>query len=815
MQANPFDVEPVSICHHTQPSDLEDTQIPETIGGGDHNTSPLNKIQGSTPASKKEAPLQLRKRWRNVDAEVEFLYKKTKTWIEDGKQLNLKKDCFLRNGIIYKICAVCKIEYDRTSEYFYLEGSCTRFAMSPPGHEALHNTCKKCVRSRDGKKRASREGFIGNILRRYPNLDRAWFDATLAEQNHRGYITNMVMNFTTNSKNAVGIHRIDNKKNHIPGNCFLELQELNVAQWRAIPNLMQAWIAVFNELLRRFSGATDETDYLAIFKKQYGMTPKKLGIRRRNNERYAQECTDKILKTVLRRRIRHNIVSDMQVRKLQLPVGISIKQFANMIYPHAIDQLHKQNGRCGLTEIGLTFELAWNQLSFERINNALPHFTLDGKLPNCIFICRLFNVPRQLSSHMIMEYFLQQKLVKVPDDVRERAIKTLPMPLGAETPITNVKNTNSQTKKHVTNAAKRLQDNLRQRKSRQKKRVLERAQEMKMRKNVSIEDLIAMTITTPTPIPTATLDLRSKNNDGEKRSIDANNTNAKGTTSETDKDARNVHKVKAGKKDLETIKEPNARKKLAIEALITIPITTHAIPTQIQTMLITHENYNVDEQNVDTNISNTMSQIDKDARKATLISGDNFHQSKLNEKKRDLESDTKPKMSKNIPIEALTAITIPTPMPTATIDVKTELFSTDGNILKTKLMTTDNQSKIGGSDVRDSETVVNSQDKTIENVEDDDEIFKKALNKWEQELYEEIAIADMKKAEKLQNHYEEQVFTHSFGNKRKHQQTLGNLAAKIARARTVEEKNELKEMRKDYKANPYWEPEHRKKNRCC
>ncbi len=64
-------------------------------------------------------------------------------------------------------------------------------------------------------------------------------------------------------------------------------------------------------------------------------------------------------------------------------------------------------------QIGLTHLRAWNQLSFERVNNALPHFTEDGQLPNCVFICTMFNTARQMTRRKLLQYLLEQKLVEM------------------------------------------------------------------------------------------------------------------------------------------------------------------------------------------------------------------------------------------------------------------------------------------------------------------------------------------------------------------------------------------------------------------
>ncbi len=111
------------------------------------------------------------------------------------------------------------------------------------------------------------------------------------------------------------------------------------------------------------------------------------------------------------RKIQSNIFADTRSKRFAFPKDVTRKEFVNKVYKNALIQLEKQKGRCGLTDIGLTYLPKWNQISLERINNDLPHFAQDANLPNCIFICRMFNVARQLSRKMILEYFLVQILV--------------------------------------------------------------------------------------------------------------------------------------------------------------------------------------------------------------------------------------------------------------------------------------------------------------------------------------------------------------------------------------------------------------------
>jgi len=101
--------------------------------------------------------------------------------------------------------------------------------------------------------------------------------------------------------------------------------------------------------------------------------------------------------TILIERIRNHIQGDIFANRFKLADGVSVGQLANNVYPNVLQQLEAQGGRCFYSGIGLTHNKSWRQLSIERLNNKLPHFTHDGKVTNCVIICRLFNAARQLS----------------------------------------------------------------------------------------------------------------------------------------------------------------------------------------------------------------------------------------------------------------------------------------------------------------------------------------------------------------------------------------------------------------------------------
>jgi hypothetical protein len=225
----------------------------------------------------------------------------------------------------------------------------------------------------------------------------------------------------TNVPNAAGIHRLDNSLGHTPTNCVLEVQEMNAPQHKAIPCLFAAWFTIYTALARRFGPDPDLTDYVALFRKQYTKTPKELGFQGicHGSSQYDLFRSQYQFKTILRAQIISHIANDLKLRGFVPTTGRT--NLINLVYPKAIAQLEAQHGRCAYTGIGLTHLREYNQISFERKDNSLPHFDQDGGLSNCVFICRIFNTAKQLSAKMILEYFLNQTMVPISEEVRAKA----------------------------------------------------------------------------------------------------------------------------------------------------------------------------------------------------------------------------------------------------------------------------------------------------------------------------------------------------------------------------------------------------------
>jgi hypothetical protein len=373
-----------------------------------------------------DQPLRIRKPRKTTadfEAESKLMQEKLDAHLAEGHSLDLQTGSKFEDGKILMQCNKCGEFQPRNTIYF--DVNTANFATCRPGFESLHHSishpCKACRKANFRVLGPTTKGFIQSIFWRYPSLNLQWFEETLKKQGGKGPISNMTLNLQAHVSNAVGIHRRNNALGHVPANCVLEVQEMNAQQQEAIPCLFAAWFTIYTELARRFGPDPDLTDYVALFRHQYNKTPKELGfdsVRKVGNE-YDVFRSQYHFKTILSKQIMSHILADVQRRAFILPSNRAI--FANLVYQKAIAKLESQFCRCAFSGIGLTHLREYNQMSFERKDNSLPHFDQDGELSNCVFICRIFNSSKQLSPKMILEYFLHQTMVPITEEVRAKA----------------------------------------------------------------------------------------------------------------------------------------------------------------------------------------------------------------------------------------------------------------------------------------------------------------------------------------------------------------------------------------------------------
>jgi hypothetical protein len=360
--------------------------------------------------------------------EVCFFRSKLQDEIDQGLDITLKPDCYLIDAKIFMKCVKCGKIKERTTENFYALQSRKNFQTSRAGHENLNNSqstpCIPCTSIRIFESRKNEEVFVYDLLNRYckTGLNLEWFYETLKLQQGVGTISGQQLKLVPTEINPVGIHAYDNDKYHTPDNCFLEVQNINVSQHEAIPCLFCSWKELYNSILDQyiFPEKQNNLKHLEYVRSQYFVTPKDIGIvkSKLGHIHYKQQVRRFHFTTILRNSIYGHIRRDIEVKRFELPTNITRLKFIDIVYGKSIQQLEKQLWKCAYTNVNLTIENLWTRISFERIDDDLPHFTQLGELTNIVFICRLLNSAKKLSKEIIMDYFLHQNLISVPNYIR-------------------------------------------------------------------------------------------------------------------------------------------------------------------------------------------------------------------------------------------------------------------------------------------------------------------------------------------------------------------------------------------------------------
>jgi hypothetical protein len=368
-----------------------------------------------------------RKSKYDVEIDVGIFRSKLQDELEQGLEINLKPNCYLIDNKIFMICARCGEAKERTSANFAMDharDTKKHFSSYRAGWEPLQNSestpCVECKSKLFKTWHRTEDGFIKNLVSSYVStgLSIEWFRKILQEQGGKGPISGTILQLITKKVNCVSIHKYDNSKEHTPDNCFLEVQEINVAQWEAIPCLFCAWKNLFTKILDQYMNEQDNSEYLSFVRSQYFVKPKDIDIIHYNAKYYNKQKLYYHFPSILNQAIKNHIRGDIENKRFAFPDNIDRLEFVKIVYHNSIKQLEKQLWKCAYTDVNMSIENLWTRFSFERINGILPHFTQLGELTNIIFVCRLLNASRQLSKDKIIVYFLHQNLVPIPDWIR-------------------------------------------------------------------------------------------------------------------------------------------------------------------------------------------------------------------------------------------------------------------------------------------------------------------------------------------------------------------------------------------------------------
>jgi hypothetical protein len=380
----------------------------------DHKKNPSlgQKKPRKSKFGRKNPTLTKEKQEEKWVIEEQSLRAKIELAFKNGETVTLKRDCRLNDdNLIEKRCTRCNVWKERTTRHFRIH--CDNHTMCKPGKESFQNICRDCVND------PNPHDFVINFLAHYRDdgLTTEAFYAKLKEQNGRGKITGMPLLLKRNCDNGVGVHKINNQGNHHPDNVMLEVRELNVQQRDAIPSLEDSWADVFQKLNtwhmnEDYKFATWEDSFLEALQAQ-------------SNEFDKSDVATKHLPTIIKTQISNGILKDIKKKRLKELTLAERDKLSFQAYHYVVQQLAKQKYLCALSGIPLEHNPKYNQISLERLNNKLPHFSADGDMSNTVIICRLFNCKFRITPAKIWEYFINQPKIELSEAVKAKALKIM------------------------------------------------------------------------------------------------------------------------------------------------------------------------------------------------------------------------------------------------------------------------------------------------------------------------------------------------------------------------------------------------------
>jgi hypothetical protein len=336
----------------------------------------------------------------------------------------------VNSGFIEMQCVGCNEWKERTTENFTKNGK--NFSTCAPGHESLHNSkstpCNTCFAAMRSIKRATPEGYVATLCSSYPShINPTSF---MEKYDSFGGISpwgGVKMVLEPNAENRASVHNLDNT-DETHENWTIDLCEFNVRQdGDAIPCIETDYTDVYTKMNEIFTIPTADdvatTVHLQKFTTNFNSTPKQNGVAANYTEDsklYKRQMQEKHLRCIIAMAIARHYHTDVFRAKRMKPVA-DPKKFKKDLVEKVLALILKQLGKCYYSHIPLTIKNLYTRFSLERLDNNKPHFNADSTIPNTtVVVCRLFNVPAQMSRKKLLNYYLHQTLVAVPAEARKR-----------------------------------------------------------------------------------------------------------------------------------------------------------------------------------------------------------------------------------------------------------------------------------------------------------------------------------------------------------------------------------------------------------
>jgi hypothetical protein len=334
------------------------------------------------------------------------------TVMKSGNRLN-------NDGIIEMMCFRCHVYQPRDLLHFTINGRSGQFFTSKAGYECLYNSasrqCLQCQTPTFGMAMDyKKDGMSEYILKE-----------KLEEQGGRCLITNAVLVNKKHAKtNAINLCRIDNAQGHTPANTYLSIANVNPTQHDAIEDLRlfypRMWRHVIDETKEEHDDVIKRKKALI---RNLDNTPAQNGVsanRTTEQALYNKQMRDLHLMKLISSNVSHHVDADVNVGRLTFDNAKSKAAYAKKAKKTVIAFLKAHPTlTCSVSGLPLTIKNGPFRLSFDRNDDNLPHFGVDGTdMSNINLRGRVFNTPKKMTKKLLLTYTLSQ--ITVPMTAERR-----------------------------------------------------------------------------------------------------------------------------------------------------------------------------------------------------------------------------------------------------------------------------------------------------------------------------------------------------------------------------------------------------------
>lgn len=319
-----------------------------------------------------------------------------------------------------KICPCCQKWKEKTPTNFQENSSSDNLATCKPGFESLRGSksypCLACYNN-----------VRFQIVRNYKKEDKNWSVEEVTEMvNRQGGkcpISGAVFSEdSSNPDNFVNLCRKNNDKKHTIANCFLGIAECNPNQHDAIPCLFETYKEIYTTNLKLADGkitlTTDEDDAkrVAEFTQNWSQNPIQNGVTADcviDLQAYDKQLKDKHLPAIIGA-VNQHLTNDIEAGRLSTSMmKVSRKKYVQNAKAAAFKLLIAKKCLCNVSGFPLTIDNGPFRFSFDRNDDSLPHFGLDGTdVTNLNVRGRIFNTSRKMTRKKLLGYTLTQTLTE-------------------------------------------------------------------------------------------------------------------------------------------------------------------------------------------------------------------------------------------------------------------------------------------------------------------------------------------------------------------------------------------------------------------